>query len=77
VTTTNRAAAPDPDRPHIVGRTTRVPGTGMHETSCSCGTVVHDVSSDASAAALSEHRAVGAERVKRSADVPSFNGGSQ
>jgi hypothetical protein len=69
---TPELAQPDPDIPHFVGRTTRVIGSGMHETGCSCGTVVHDIDPDASSAALEPHREIQRKRAAAGPDAPSF-----
>ena len=71
------AAQPDPDVLHIVGRTTRVIGSGMHETGCSCGTVVHDIDPEASSAALEPHREIQRKRAAAGPDAPLFTGEGQ
>jgi hypothetical protein len=53
---------PDPNRPHIVRPTRKVPLSGMYETVCSCGDVAHDVDPEASSATLEPHREVQRKR---------------
>ncbi len=65
---------PDPNRPHYVTPTRPVPFSGMHETGCSCGTVVHDIDPEASSAALEPHREIQRKRDAAGPDAPLFSG---
>jgi hypothetical protein len=68
---------PDPNRSHHVLPTRPVPFSGMHETRCSCGTVVHDIDPDASSAALEPHREIQRKRAATGSDAPLFSGEGQ